>query len=123
MNAKEFKEKYKEELKKVPIDLDNPKHGWAGWWLEEQVEYLMESYAKQSHASQQMPSEEEREKLIIFLEWYLDNGITVYDESDESKEAVDEYLKSLQPKQKEQLKNCIGTDYGGFKGEREVKEV
>jgi len=82
------------------------------------VAYLMELYA-----SQQMPSEEEREKLIIFLEWYLDNGITVYDESDESKEAVDEYLKSLQPKQKEQLKNCIGTDYGGFKGEREVKEV
>jgi len=77
----------------------------------------------ESYASQQMPSEEEREKLIIFLEWYLDNGITVYDESDESKEAVDEYLKSLQPKQKEQLKNCIGTDYGGFKGEREVKEV
>ena len=65
MNAKEFKEKYKEELKKVPIDLDNPKHGWAGWWLEEQVEYLMESYAKQYHASQQMPSEEEITKEAV----------------------------------------------------------
>jgi len=101
MKAKEFKEKYKEELKKVPIDLDNPKHGWAGWWLEEQVEYLMESYAKQYHASQQMPSEEDILKEINCASFDVlidDEFISVIRYSEMKKILKDEFgiNKSLQ---------------------------
>ena len=49
---------------------------------------IMQEFAEASHT--EMPSEEDRATLIKFLEWYLDDGITVYDESEE---AVDEFFK------------------------------
>jgi len=56
---------------------------------------IVNNYTKQSLTkAQPWPSEEDRATLIKFLEWYLDDGITVYDESEE---AVDEFFKqSLQ---------------------------
>jgi len=54
----------------------------------------LEQHLKDYYTSLVMPSEEDIATLIKFLEWYLDDGITVYDESEE---AVDEFFKqSLQ---------------------------
>jgi len=63
--------------------------------IEEAQEYRKKLCKKQSLTkAQPWPSEEDRATLIKFLEWYLDDGITVYDESEE---AVDEFFKqSLQ---------------------------
>ena len=69
-----------DELMKISKD----KSSKPDWWKEED---LVDYFGNKIKIG-------DRATLIKFLEWYLDDGITVYDESEE---AVDEFFKqSLQ---------------------------